>query len=88
MATLSYSTSGPNLALLVFKKFPTWNGFTRNMERQHQFALLGINQADPKDDIATFGTNFHVTYPLLFDKGGIINATLCSNSHSDYLFYR
>jgi len=42
---------------------------------QRQFALLGINQADPKDDIATFGANFHVTYPLLFDKGGIINTT-------------
>jgi cytochrome c biogenesis protein CcmG, thiol:disulfide interchange protein DsbE len=41
----------------------------------HQFALLGINQADPKDDIAKFGANFHVTYPLLFDKGGSINAT-------------
>ena len=40
----------------------------------HQFALLGINQADPSDDIAKFGANFHVTYPLLFDKGGIINA--------------
>jgi cytochrome c biogenesis protein CcmG, thiol:disulfide interchange protein DsbE len=42
---------------------------------QRQFALLGINQADPKDDIAKFGADFHVTYPLLFDKGGIINAT-------------
>ena len=42
---------------------------------QHHFALLGINQADPKGDIATFGAGFHVTYPLLFDKGGIINAT-------------
>ena len=41
---------------------------------QHQFALLGINQADPSDDIAKFGANFHVTYPLLFDKGGVINA--------------
>jgi cytochrome c biogenesis protein CcmG, thiol:disulfide interchange protein DsbE len=41
---------------------------------QRQFALLGINQADPSDDIAKFGANFHVTYPLLFDKGGIINA--------------
>ncbi len=40
-----------------------------------QIALLGINQADPKDDIAKFGTAFHVTYPLLFDKGGSVNAT-------------
>jgi cytochrome c biogenesis protein CcmG, thiol:disulfide interchange protein DsbE len=41
---------------------------------QGQFTLLGINQADPKDDIAKFGANFHVTYPLLFDKGGTTNA--------------
>ena len=41
---------------------------------QGQFALLGINQADPKDDIARFGDDFHVTYPLLFDKGGTANA--------------
>jgi cytochrome c biogenesis protein CcmG/thiol:disulfide interchange protein DsbE len=41
---------------------------------QGQFALLGINQADPKDDIASFGADFHITYPLLFDKGGTTNA--------------
>ncbi len=41
---------------------------------QGQFALLGINQADPKDDIARFGTEFNVTYPLLFDRGGATNA--------------
>lgn len=40
---------------------------------QGQFALLGINQADPKDDIARFGAGFHITYPLLFDKGGVTN---------------
>ncbi len=40
---------------------------------QHHFALLGVNQADPKDDIARFGTDYHVTYPLLFDKGGNTN---------------
>jgi len=42
---------------------------------QEHFALLGINQADPKDDIAKFGANFHVTYPLLFDGGGSVNQT-------------
>ncbi len=41
---------------------------------QEQFTLLGINQADPKDDIARFGADFTVTYPLLFDKGGATNA--------------
>jgi len=41
---------------------------------QGQFALLGINQADPKDDIARFGDDFHLTYPLLFDKVGTTNA--------------
>jgi cytochrome c biogenesis protein CcmG/thiol:disulfide interchange protein DsbE len=38
------------------------------------FVLLGINQADPKDDIAAFGRAFKVTYPLLFDAGGAVNA--------------
>jgi cytochrome c biogenesis protein CcmG, thiol:disulfide interchange protein DsbE len=41
---------------------------------QKQFALLGINQADPKDDIVSFGDENDVTYPLLFDKGGTTNA--------------
>ncbi len=40
-----------------------------------EFHLLGINQADPKDDIRTFGTQFRLTYPLLFDAGGRINET-------------
>src|SRR6266516_5464263 len=30
------------------------------------FALLGVNQADPKEDIAPFGKEFKITYPLLF----------------------
>jgi thiol-disulfide isomerase/thioredoxin len=38
-----------------------------------EFALVGINQADPKDDISTFGKLFRLTYPLLFDKGNSIN---------------
>ena len=38
-----------------------------------EFALVGINQADPKDDISTFGMLFRLTYPLLFDKGGGID---------------
>ena len=37
------------------------------------FALLGVNQADPKEDIAPFGKAFHITYPLLFDPGGSVN---------------
>ena len=48
--------------------------YSQNAANQ-QFAMLGINQADPKGDIATFGANYHVTYPLLFDKGGSVNAT-------------
>jgi len=39
-----------------------------------EFTLLGINQADPKEDIPRFGNDFTLTYPLLFDKGGAINA--------------
>ena len=38
-----------------------------------EFALLGINQADPNDDIAPFGREYHITYPLLFDPGGSVN---------------
>src|SRR6266568_8819072 len=38
-----------------------------------EFALLGINQADPKENIAPFGAEFKLTYPLLFDKGGAAN---------------
>lgn len=37
------------------------------------FALLGINQADPKEDTAPFGKAFQITYPLLFDPGGKVN---------------
>ncbi len=40
---------------------------------QGAFALLGVNQADPQDDIAPFGRQFHITYPLLFDPGGQVN---------------
>jgi peroxiredoxin len=38
-----------------------------------QFSLLGVNQADPEDDISRFGADFAITYPLLFDKGGETN---------------
>jgi peroxiredoxin len=41
---------------------------------QGEFGLLGINQADPKDDIAPFGRQYRITYPLLFDPGGTVNA--------------
>jgi peroxiredoxin len=40
---------------------------------QSSFALLGINQADPKSDISIFGKTYDVTYPLLFDAGGMVN---------------
>ena len=56
------------------QEVPYLERFYSQYGAQHQFALLGINQADPSDDIAKFGANFHVTYPLLFDKGGISNA--------------
>ena len=57
------------------QEVPYLERFYSQYGAQRQLALLGINQADPRDDIAKFGTDFHVTYPLLFDKGGIINAT-------------
>jgi peroxiredoxin len=37
------------------------------------FALLGVDQADPKEDIAPFGKEFQITYPLLFDPGDRVN---------------
>jgi cytochrome c biogenesis protein CcmG, thiol:disulfide interchange protein DsbE len=40
-----------------------------------EFTLIGINQADPKDDIRTFGTQFRLTYPLLFDESNRVNET-------------
>jgi cytochrome c biogenesis protein CcmG/thiol:disulfide interchange protein DsbE len=38
-----------------------------------EFTLLGIDQADPKEDIAPFGKAFKITYPLLFDPGDKVN---------------
>lgn len=38
-----------------------------------RFTIVGINQADPEDDIRTFATRNHVTYPLLFDQGENVN---------------
>lgn len=40
---------------------------------QGHFILLGIDQADPKTDIARFGTAYKLTYPLLFDPRGAVN---------------
>jgi cytochrome c biogenesis protein CcmG, thiol:disulfide interchange protein DsbE len=56
------------------QEVPYLERFYSQYGAQRPFALLGINQADPKDDIARFGSDFDVTYPLLFDKGGIVNA--------------
>ena len=55
------------------QEVPYLERFYSQYGAQRPFALLGINQADPKDDIARFGSDFDVTYPLLFDKGGIVN---------------
>ncbi len=37
------------------------------------FKLLGVDQADPRGDITTFGQTFKVNYPLLFDPGSAVN---------------
>jgi peroxiredoxin len=52
---------------------PYLQRFYADHAAQRSFALLGINQTDPKDDIRPFGAQYHVTYPLLFDAGGTIN---------------
>ena len=44
-------------------------------QAQGTFALLGVDQADPKEDIAPFGKEYHITYPLLFDPGDKVNLT-------------
>ncbi len=40
---------------------------------QGKFLLLGVDQADPQDDIGPFGRQHQITYPLLFDRGGAVN---------------
>ncbi len=55
-------------------EFPYLERIYSQLGAQGQFSLLGINQADPKDDISRFGADFAITYPLLFDKGGATNA--------------
>lgn len=42
---------------------------------QGAFTLLGVNQSDPNIDIAPFGANYNITYPLLFDKDEAVNRT-------------
>lgn len=42
---------------------------------QGKFTLLGVNQSDPNVDIAPFGANYNITYPLLFDKDEAVNRT-------------
>lgn len=37
------------------------------------FTLLGIDQADPSEDIQHFGQRFAVNYPLLFDANSAVN---------------
>lgn len=37
--------------------------------------MLGVDQADPKEDIAPFGKEYHIIYPLLFDPGDKVNLT-------------
>lgn len=40
---------------------------------QGHFILLGVDQTDPKTDIAPFGAAYKLTYPLLFDPGGAVS---------------
>lgn len=44
-----------------------------SQQGQNRFILLGIDQTDPKIDIAPFGVAYKLTYPLLFDPGGAVN---------------
>ncbi len=40
---------------------------------QGGFTLLGVNQADPREDITSFGTTYKVNYPLLYDADSTVN---------------
>lgn len=35
--------------------------------QQGAFMLLGVNQADPREDITSFGRTYKINYPLLYD---------------------
>lgn len=37
------------------------------------FTLLGVNQADPREDITSFGSTYKVNYPLLYDAHSEVN---------------
>lgn len=52
---------------------PYLRGIYAQYGKADNFTLLGVDQADPRGDIATFGHNFKVNYPLLFDPGSAIN---------------
>ena len=66
-----WSESCPPCRLEIPLLEQTYSRFGANGE----FTLIGINQADPKDDIHTFGTQFRLTYPLLFDASNRVNET-------------
>ena len=40
---------------------------------QGAFTLLGVNQADPREDIAPFGRTYKINYPLLYDAHSTVN---------------
>lgn len=52
---------------------PYLRGIYAQYSASGAFSLLGVNQADPRGDISTFGRTFHVNYPLLFDSGSDVN---------------
>ncbi|MGH2508117.1 MAG: peroxiredoxin family protein, partial [Ktedonobacteraceae bacterium] len=40
---------------------------------QGAFTLLGVNQADPREDITSFGVTYKLNYPLLYDAHSAVN---------------
>lgn len=40
---------------------------------QKAFVLLGVNQADPQEDITRFGATYKLNYPLLYDAHSAVN---------------
>ncbi|HEX7736922.1 MAG TPA: TlpA disulfide reductase family protein [Ktedonobacteraceae bacterium] len=46
---------------------PYLRGLYAHYSASNTFTLLGVDQADPGEDIQSFGKRFQVNYPLLFD---------------------
>ncbi|MEO7020123.1 MAG: TlpA disulfide reductase family protein [Ktedonobacteraceae bacterium] len=54
-------------------EMPYLRGIYARYGVQGAFTLLGVNQADPREDITRFGTTYKLNYPLLYDAHSTVN---------------